>query len=97
MVWVLLLSLFVYELDSLRVSFFKLFVVCLWFLVGSSREVDLLKAESNTSVGGQLGSTLFVLMLLASAGNSWPAALLAVSSLRMIYILNALRRGDLAY
>ena len=55
------------------------------------------KAESNKSVGGQLGSALFILMLLASAGNSWPAALLAVSSLRMIYILNALRRGDLAH
>jgi len=97
LVWVLLPTVSADELDSFHISFFKLFVVCLWFLVGSSREVDSLKAESNKSVGGQLGSALFILMLLASAGNSWPAALLAVSSLRTIYILNALHRGDLAH
>jgi hypothetical protein len=78
--------------DSGHIGVVRLFGVFLWFLVGGSREVDVLRAKEEISFGRKLFSALLVMLILIE-----PAALLAVSSLRMIYILNALRRGDLAH
>jgi hypothetical protein len=92
LVWVLVASVSAEVANSGRVAILSLFAVFLWFLVSSPREVDILRAKEEISFGSKLFSAILFMLILIE-----PAALLAVSSLRMIYILNAIRRGDLAH